>query len=76
MDLGELLPSQRAQWSGFFATLLVMVNLGTYGSGAAIAGAFVGGFLLFYFPVAWIYNYDFISLIRGRGGSADASGAE
>lgn len=76
MNLGEQLPSQRAQWSGFFATLLVMVNLGTYGSGAAIAGAFVGGFLLFYFPVAWIYNYDFIGLIRGRGRSSNAGGPE
>jgi len=57
-------PSPRAQWSAFFAVVLIMLNISSIQGEAALLGRFVGFFLIFYFPVAWIYNYDF-SLLGG-----------
>lgn len=56
--LQSLWPSSRAQWSAFFAILLLFTGGGdaTYASAAGILGFLTGGFLLFYFPVTWAYR--------------------
>jgi hypothetical protein len=52
-------PSRRAQWSAFFATVLILLNISTVESPVSLAARFATVFLIFYFPVAWLYNYDF-----------------
>lgn len=64
VSLQTFIPSQRAQWSAFFATIYLMAKLGSYGDEYALLGGFVGAFLLFYFPVYWIYSFDFVAFAR------------
>jgi hypothetical protein len=52
-------PSPRAQWSAFFATVLIILNISTVRTVETLAARFAVIFLVFYFPVAWLYNYDF-----------------
>jgi len=52
-------PSPQAQWSAFFATVTIILNISTVQSPVSLAARFAVVFLVFYFPVAWLYNYDF-----------------
>jgi hypothetical protein len=52
-------PSPRAQWSAFFATVVIILNVSTVQGAVSLAARFAVVFLVFYFPVAWLYNYDF-----------------
>lgn len=61
----KLTPSARLQWSLFFAVVLVLMSWGSYVGVYEISGAIVGGFLVFYFPMTWVYRFDFLERVRG-----------
>ena len=52
-------PSPRAQWSAFFATIIIILGPPMSTDPVTIAARFAVVFLVLYFPVAWLYNYDF-----------------
>jgi hypothetical protein len=52
-------PSPRAQWSAFFATVLLILGPPLSTNHVTLVARFGVVFLVFYFPVAWLYNYDF-----------------
>jgi len=52
-------PSPRAQWSAFFATVIIIVGAPLSTDAVTNGARFAVVFLVFYFPVAWLYNYDF-----------------
>ena len=59
-------PSPRAQWSAFFATVTIILNISTVQSPVSLAARFAVVFLVFYFPVAWLYNYGFSFPVLGN----------
>ena len=61
-------PSQRAQWSAFFAVVTILLS-GDIQAPASLATRFITVFLIFYFPIAWVYNHDFT--LPGRSRSDD-----
>ena len=69
--VSKILPSPRAQWSAFFAAIWIIVYMESYASVYGIGGGFVGAFLLFYFPLYWLYSFDFLAYIRNIGASGD-----
>jgi hypothetical protein len=52
-------PSPRAQWSAFFALFTLLLNVDTVHSQTSLVARFLTIFLIFYFPVAWVWNYEF-----------------
>lgn len=48
---------------------MILMPPRSYGGVYEIYGAILGGFLLFYFPVTWIYRFDFIGYLRALLGS-------
>jgi hypothetical protein len=52
-------PSPRAQWSAFFTVATLIVGPPATTDAVTLAARFATVFLVFYFPVAWLYNYDF-----------------
>jgi len=52
-------PSPRAQWSAFFATLLLIYEIRLIRSAEDTVVLFTIGFLLCYFPLAWVYRVTY-----------------
>lgn len=67
--LSKVVPSPRFQWSLFFAVALAISSWSGDGGAYGLAGAITGRFLLFYFPMTWVYRYDFIELLSNIRGS-------
>jgi len=58
-------PSPRAQWSAFFAVITLILSIETVTDQTSLIVRFLTVFVIFYFPVAWIWNYEFKLPSRG-----------